>query len=157
MTPSIRRSRVVRMLVIAMTSRGPERRRDAQSRKNLKKPSPHCSERERKAEQTDGPVRHHAGKHEGNAERKDHGPGGGRGELDGAGHGSMLALRRVSLNAVGVLPWFPALLKFICLVRTRPEDGHPDGVHKVPIERKHFEPLRVSFLYAPAQGDRERD
>jgi hypothetical protein len=67
-------------------------------RKNFEKPSSYCSEREEKAEQADGPVRHHAGKHERNAESKYHGPGCGRRELDGAERGSMLDFRRVSLN-----------------------------------------------------------
>ena len=67
-------------------------------RKDLEKPSKYCSERKEKAKQANGPVRHHAGEHERNAERKYHGPGCGLRELDGADHGSMPVFRRVSLN-----------------------------------------------------------
>ena len=37
------------------------------------------------------------------------------------------------------------------------KDSYPDAVNKVPIQRKHFESLGMSFLHPPGEGDSERD
>ena len=37
------------------------------------------------------------------------------------------------------------------------EDDHPNGVDKMPIERQHFETLRVGLAHAAAQGEHESE